>query len=132
MSVRGVRGATVAAADQPEAIASATQELLLAILQANPSLQPADLASVLFTVTEDLNAAYPAEAARQLGWTQVPLLCGREIPVPGSLLRCIRVLLHWNTGCLQAEVQHVYLREAARLRPDWNGSQLPDHLGGVS
>jgi chorismate mutase len=118
MLLRGVRGATVVADDQPDLILNATRELLLAILEANPSLQPADLASGLFTLTEDLCAAYPAQAARQMGWVEVPLMCAREIPVPGSLPRCIRVLLHWNTDLPQVEIQHVYLGEAVRLRPD--------------
>jgi chorismate mutase len=118
MSVRGVRGATVVDQDQPESILSASRELLEAILHANPTLAPQDLASVLFTLTEDLTAAYPARAARDLGWTDVPLMCAREIPVPESLPRCIRVLLHWNTDLPQSEVRHIYLGEATRLRPD--------------
>jgi chorismate mutase len=104
------------------AILEATQELLLAILQANPSLEPADIGSVFFTLTEDLTDTYPAQAARDLGWQLVPLLCGREIPVPGGLPRCIRVLIHWNTGLPQESIQHVYLGEAACLRPDVNGN----------
>jgi chorismate mutase len=104
------------------AILEATQELLLAILQANSSLEPADIGSVFFTLTEDLTDTYPAQAARDLGWQLVPLLCGREIPVPGGLPRCIRVLIHWNTGLPQESIQHVYLGEAACLRPDVNGN----------
>jgi chorismate mutase len=118
MPVRGVRGAIVAEGNQPDAILSATRELLAAILLANPSLQPADLASAFFTMTEDLNATYPAMAAREIGWENVPFLCGREIPVPGGQERCIRALLHWNTEVPQNEVRHVYLGEAASLRPD--------------
>lgn len=118
MPVRGVRGATTAEADQPEAINDATLELLRAILKANPEMLPDDLASVLFTVTGDLGAAYPAAAARELGWTDVPLICAREIPVPGGLPRCIRVLLHWNTNLPQSAIRHVYLGAAAALRPD--------------
>lgn len=132
MTVRGIRGATVAQTNQSEAIGSATQELLLAILQANPTLKTEDLASVFFTVTEDLTATYPALAARHLGWQQVPLFCGREIPVPDGLPRCIRVLLHWNTELTQSEIQHVYLRDAARLRPDLNGQGASIRSGGVS
>jgi chorismate mutase len=94
----------------------------LAILEANPALEPADIASVFFTLTEDLTATYPAQAARHLGWGLVPLLCGREIPVPSGLPRCIRVLIHWNTGLPQDAIQHVYLGEAACLRPDMNGN----------
>ena len=90
MSIRGVRGATVASRDEPEAILSATRELLDALLIANPLMQVEDLASALFTVTGDLTAVHPAKAARQLGWEQVPLMCALEIPVPESLPRCIR------------------------------------------
>lgn len=118
MCVRGVRGAVVAAEDTPEAIYLATRELLQALMAANPSLRPDDLASVFFTVTGDLRSAYPALAARQLGWGQTPLMCAQEIPVPGSLARTIRVLLHWNTSLPQSEIQHVYLGQAASLRPD--------------
>jgi len=118
MPVRGIRGATVAEANQPEIIYIATQDLLLAILSANPGLQPEDIASVFFTVTDDLNAAYPARSARDLGWDQVPLMCAQEIPVPGSLPRCIRVLLHWNTDLPASAIHHIYLGAAAALRPD--------------
>jgi chorismate mutase len=121
MPVRGIRGATIAVADNPEAIYTATTELLEAILAANPGLQPDELASAIFTVTDDLSTAYPATAARRFGLTQVPMLCAREIPVPGGLPRCIRVLLHWNTGLHPSEINHVYLGEAASLRPDLSG-----------
>ena len=120
MPVRGVRGAIVATADQSEAILSATRELLAAIMESNPELRPADIASAMFTVTEDLRGAYPSEAAREMGWNHVPLICSREIPVPGGLLRCIRVLLHWNTELPQHAIRHVYLGDAAKLRPDLN------------
>lgn len=123
MSLRGVRGATTVQSDQPEEILSATQELLTAILQANPSLNPEDLASVLFTLSNDLHSEYPAKAARQLNWANVPLMCAQEIPVPGSVSHCIRVLLHWNTDLQQSAIKHVYLREAVRLRPDLISSQ---------
>ena len=118
MAVRGVRGATVAGQDEEGAILAATRELLEALLQANPAMQVEELASAFFTVTGDLTAAHPAKAARQMGWMQVPLMCALEIPVPGSLPRCIRVLLHWNTSLAQAEIRHVYLGAAASLRPD--------------
>ena len=77
-----------------------------------------DLASAQFTVTSDLTTEFPALAARQLGWVDVPLLCGYEISVPGSLPRCIRVLLHWNTALAADKIHHVYLHDAQRLRPD--------------
>lgn len=118
MSVRGVRGAITASENTTEAILGATSQLLQAIWQANPTLQSAEVASIFFTVTADLTATYPALAARQLGLTAIPLLCSTEIPVPGSLPRCIRVLLHWNTSQPQSDVQHVYLGEARQLRPD--------------
>jgi chorismate mutase len=118
MCIRGVRGAITVEKDQAEAILQATRRLLEAIHNANPSLVPEDLASAFFTLTDDLSAAYPAQAARELGWTQVPMLCSREIPVPGSLPRTLRVLLHWNTGLPLNEIRHVYLGEAVQLRPD--------------
>lgn len=118
MALRGIRGAITAEENQTEAILKATRQLLESIQEANPGLHPEDISSVIFTVTDDLNAAYPAEAARQLGWSQVPLLCTREIPVPGGLGFCIRVLLHWNTELEQKDVRHVYLGKAAGLRPD--------------
>jgi chorismate mutase len=118
MRVQGIRGATVVESDQPESILAATRELLGAILEANPGLQTSDLASALFTVTEDLCSAYPAKAARQLGWNHVPMMCMQEIPVPGGLSRCIRVLLLWNVDLPQASIHHVYLGAASALRPD--------------
>jgi chorismate mutase len=125
MTVRGIRGATVTTEDQPEAIRQATRELLQAILERNPALLLEDLASVLFTVTPDLTSVYPAQAARQMGWQHVPLMCAQEIPVPGSLPHCIRVLLHWNTDVPQSAIQHVYLGEARRLRPDLDNGNDP-------
>jgi chorismate mutase len=87
------------------------------MVEAN-DLEVADIASAFFTATPDLTAAFPARAARDLGWHQVPLLDAQEIPVPGSLPRCVRVLVHWNTSKSQEEVRHIYLGEAALLRPD--------------
>ncbi len=118
MTIRGVRGAITVDVDAPEHILAATRELLDAILNANPTLRREDIASAFFTVTDDLHSAYPALAARQMGWDLVPMMCAREIPVPGGLPRCIRVLLHWNTDLPQEAVHHVYLREAMVLRPD--------------
>jgi chorismate mutase len=125
MPMRGIRGATAVTADQPQEILAATRELLLAIVEANPGLQPEEIASIFFTLTDDLSSVYPAQAARELGWTFTPLMCGREIPVPGSLPLCIRVLLHWNTNRPQNAIKHVYLREACRLRPDLAIQGLP-------
>jgi len=118
MPVQGIRGATVAGKNSSESILAATRELLNAILEANPTLKVSDLASLVITVTEDLNAAYPAQAARQLGWTNVPMMCMQEIPVPDGLPHCIRVLLHWNTELPQDSINHVYLGAASKLRPD--------------
>ena len=119
MSTRGVRGATVATSNEAEAILAATRELLLAIRNANPSMQTEDLASILFTVSDELDAVYPAQAVHQLEWPGIPLICAREIPVPDGLSNCIRVLIHWNTDLPQNEIIHIYLKEAAHLRPDW-------------
>ena len=115
---RGVRGATTAEHDSEEAILAATLELLARLVQSN-GIEPDMVASVLFTVTPDLTAAFPARAARELGWKHVPLLDALEIPVPGSLPYCVRVLILWNTDMSQAGIRHVYLRGAASLRPDW-------------
>lgn len=116
---RGLRGATTAAANTPDAILEATRELLGQLVARN-DVAVEDVTSAFFTVTEDLDAAHPARAARQLGsgWEHVALLCAREIPVPGDVRRCIRVLLHVNTAKTPAELRYVYQREAARLRPD--------------
>src|SRR5690242_15922181 len=101
MPMRGVRGATTVDADQADQMLDATQELLEAMLAANPGMRTEDIASVVFTLTHDLCSAFPALAARRIGWDSVPMMCAREIPVPGSLPRCIRVLLHWNTNVSQ-------------------------------
>jgi len=116
--VRGIRGAITVTEDTPDAIHSATRELLRAILERNGIEDTAELATIIFTVTEDLVSTFPAEAARQLGMNRVPLLSAREVPVPGSLPRVIRVLALWNTSKSPDKIQHVYLREAAKLRPD--------------
>lgn len=117
MYCRGIRGATTVERNDRGEILAATDEMLRLLIEKN-SLRPEDIASALFTVTDDLDAAFPAVAARKLGWTDVPLICAREIPVPDSLGKCIRVLLHVNTTCSAAEIQHVYLRGAVNLRSD--------------
>ncbi|MBK8900028.1 MAG: chorismate mutase [Anaerolineaceae bacterium] len=114
---RGVRGAVTVKENTEDAILAATRELLQVIIQRN-EMRPEDVASVYFTTTMDLNATYPALAARQIGWSDVALLCGHEMAVPGGLERCIRVLIHWNTTHSAQEIVHVYLREAQSLRPD--------------
>jgi chorismate mutase len=118
MSIRGIRGAIQVEADEPEAILAATKTLLLEMARFNPGLDPRDLASILFTVTPDLRSAYPAEAARQLGWSEVALMCAQEIPVPGGLPRVVRALAHWNTDRPQSDVRAAYLGAAQSLRPD--------------
>lgn len=119
MPIRGIRGAIVAADNDETAVLGATAQLLKAILAANPTLRPADVASAFFTVTNDLDAAYPATVIRQMaGWNLVPMLCAQEIPVPGGQARCIRVLIHWNTDRSQEEIRHQYLGATAALRPD--------------
>ena len=123
MPIRGIRGATTVSADDPELILEATRELLEAFLQQNESMEPEDVASALFTVTDDLASTFPAQGARQMGWGLVPMLCAREIPVPNSLQHVIRVLVHWNTELKQNEITHVYLREAVKLRPDLVAAQ---------
>ncbi|GAC1299589.1 MAG: chorismate mutase [Vulcanimicrobiaceae bacterium] len=124
MMVRGIRGATTAQRDDPEAILSATEELVREVIAAN-RIAPEDVASALFTVTPDLRAEFPAAAARRMGWTMVPLLNFTEIGVPGRLERCIRILVHVNTERTQAEMVHVYLREAVSLRPDLAAQHAP-------
>lgn len=118
MRFRGIRGAVTVEANIEQEILDATFELLQEMIRAN-QIDVDDIAGVLFTVTPDLNAAFPAEAGRRLpGWNQVPLLCAQEIPVPGAVSRCIRVLMFVNTTKTLDEIRHVYLRGAERLRPD--------------
>lgn len=117
MAVRGIRGAITVYEDRPEEILQSTRELLGEIIGQN-KLDSANIASIIFTTTRDLRSTFPAEAARAMGLHLVPLLCSQEIDVPGSIARCIRVLVHVNTDLNQADIQHVFLREAARLRED--------------
>jgi len=123
MPVRGIRGAINVPADTPAEVLAATTELLQEIFRANNIRTFEDIGSAIFTTTSDLTSAFPAEAARALGMNQVPLLCTCEIPVPGSMGRCIRILLHLNTDKAQREMVHVYLRDAKRLRPDVSSAQ---------
>ena len=117
MPIRGLRGATVAESNTREAIIAATVELLEAMVTSN-NLNLEEVASVFFTATPDLDAAFPALAARQLGWRDTALMCAQEMAVPGSLPRCIRVLIHWNTDKRPDEIRHIYIGAAAQLRPD--------------
>ena len=124
MPVRGVRGATTAAVNTKEEVLAVTRELLQEVIRAN-GLEDKfeDIASILFTTTPDLTATFPAEAARELGMTLVPLLCASEINVPGRLPRCVRLLMHLNTEKTQKEIVHVYMRDAKTLRPDVKSAQ---------
>src|SRR2546421_8450162 len=126
MYCRGIRGATTVERNEREEILTATTELLELLIQHN-DLRAEDIASAIFSVTDDLDAEFPALAARQLGWTEVALMCTREIPVPHSLKKCIRVMLHVNTTRSAAEIQHVYIHGAATLRPTFSQKhELPE------
>lgn len=114
---RGVRGATTADSNSSGDILQATRQLLALMIRQN-DIQPEDVASAIFTVTRDLDAEFPALAARQLGWMHTALMCCYEVSVPDSLERCVRVMIHWNTAKTPEEISHVYVKEAARLRPD--------------
>lgn len=128
MTFRGIRGATSVDANSPEAILTATRELLEHIVTAN-DLSMEDVVSVVFTATPDLDAVYPARAAREMGWTNTPLLCMQEMTVVNSLPRCIRVLIHWNTALPPERIRHVYLGGARALRPDLARDLVPE--GGL-
>ncbi|HEY0602001.1 MAG TPA: chorismate mutase [Herpetosiphonaceae bacterium] len=117
MFCRGIRGATTSEANTPDAILRATRELLLLLIEAN-DLDSADIGSVIFSTTHDLNAEFPALAARELGWHDVALICTHEMAVAKALPMCIRVLIHWNTPKSQAEIKHVYIKGARSLRPE--------------
>ena len=119
MPTRAIRGATIAAANTEQAILAAARELLAWIAEAN-ALAPDDLISILFTLTPDLDAAFPTRAARELGWTHVPLLDAQQPRVRGDLVRCLRVLLYCETDRAPAQIQHIYLGETKILRPDLN------------
>ena len=122
MLVRGVRGATTVENNTRDEILTATRQLFALMIRLN-GIEPEMAASAMFSVTTDLNAEFPALAARQLGWLEVPLLCTYEIDVVGSLKKCIRILINWNTEKSQHDIKHVYIKDAVRLRPDL--SKLP-------
>jgi chorismate mutase len=117
MPCRGVRGATTVERNSREEILTATRQLLALMIRRN-GIETEHVASAIFSVTRDLDAEFPALAARQLGWWDVPLLCTYEIAVPGSLEHCIRILVHWNTDKSQEEINHIYIKGAVVLRPD--------------
>lgn len=116
-SCRGVRGAITVDQNDRQQVLAATRRMLALMIRRN-GIDKQDVASAMFTVTKDLDAEFPALAARQLGWLEAPMLCGYEIAVPDSLAMCVRVLVHWNTDRAQSEIEHVYLGGAKRLRPD--------------
>lgn len=115
--VRALRAATTLEVDEREHLIARTQELLAALLERN-GLGEDDLISIVFTATDDVHSAYPAEAARAAGITHVPLLCARELDIDGGIARCIRLLVHAYTDRLPRELRHVYLHEARQLRTD--------------
>ena len=117
MICRGVRGATTAEQTDRESVLVATRELLATMIRLN-GIDRTDVASAIFTTTTDITSVFPATAARQLGWLDVPLMCGHEMTVEGSLQKCIRIMLHWNTDKAQDQIQHIYLHGAKVLRPD--------------
>lgn len=117
MLVRGIRGAVTADSNKKEEIIEKTKELLITLKKEN-DFKIEDIVSILFSVTSDLNAAFPARAARELGWDRVPLLDMQEIEVPDSLPKCIRVLIQINCQKSQTEIKHCYLRGAETLRKD--------------
>ena len=121
MNLRALRGATTVEANEPDAILSATEELVREVMERN-ALEPDQMVSCIFTCTDDLDAEFPAVAARNLGLSSVPLLCAREIGVPGALPRVIRLMLHCYADPA-SEPRHVYLREAEALRRDLQGAQ---------
>ena len=117
MLLRGVRGATTVENNTRDEILTATRQLFALMIRLN-GIEKEYVASAMFSVTTDLNAEFPALAARQLGWLDVPLLCTYEIDVTGSLRKCIRILINWNTERSQQEIHHVYIKDAVKLRPD--------------
>lgn len=117
MAARGIRGAITASANEPEAIVDATSRLLREIVERN-DVRVEDIGAIFFTTTPDLTAEFPAAAARELGWNDVPLLCGHEMSVPGRLDKCVRVMMVVNVDVAQSAIRHVYLDGAKSLRPD--------------
>ncbi|MFH1709857.1 MAG: chorismate mutase [bacterium] len=115
--IRGIRGAISVPKNTKDEIVSSTMTLLRKMAGLN-KIKAQDIASVVFSMTKDLNAEFPAIAARKLGWKNTPLLCTYEVDVPGSLPRCIRVIMHVNSGKDQSAIKHVYLKDAKKLRPD--------------
>ena len=125
MPCRGVRGATTADSNTRDDVLAAAHQLLALMIRQN-DIRPEDVASAIFSTTRDLNSEFPALAARQLGWLDVPLLCCHEMNVPGALEQCVRILVHWNTEKDQHAIKHAYIKGAERLRPDLANVPLAD------
>ena len=125
MVTRGIRGATTVPTNTREAILDAARELLDEIVRLN-EIERDDVASIIFTTTPDLDAEFPAVAAREAGWTDVALECLHEMNVPGALPRCLRLLMHVNSDRAQNEITHVYLRDAGVLRPEFAADQVTE------
>lgn len=117
MPLRGIRGATSVKKNSKREIISATKEVLLEVVKKN-KIKISQISAVIFSVTKDLNAEFPARGARELGWAEVPLLCTREIDVPKGLKKCIRTLFFVNTNKTQKKMKHIYLNKAKKLRED--------------
>jgi len=115
--IRGIRGAITVTGNNKGQIVTSTEGLLRKMVGIN-KIKVDDIASIIFSITRDLNAEFPAIAARNLGWIHTPLMCTYEMDVPGSVRRCIRVLMHMNSNKAQSSIKHVYLRNAKKLRPD--------------
>jgi chorismate mutase len=115
---RGIRGATTVEKNTAEDILEATRELLDTLIRVN-EIDSSEVASVLFTTTPDINAVFPAAAARDYGWETIPLMCSHEMNVPGALERVIRILIHYNTDKSKDDIRHIYMRRAIELRPEW-------------
>ena len=131
MAVRGIRGAITASGNEPAAIVAATSRLLREIVARN-GVRIEDIGAIFFTTTPDLTAEFPAAAARELGWHDVPLLCGHEMSVPGRLDKCVRVMMLVNVDVGQTGVRHVYLDGAKSLRPDLERApQQAQHEGST-
>jgi len=122
MWCRGIRGATTVDGNTKDDILKATKELLQEMIDAN-GIRPEDVACAIFTTTSDLNSAFPATAARRLGWADIPLLCSKEIDVPGSLKGCIRIMILYNTEKSADDIVHVYIKGASDLRSDLSGTR---------
>lgn len=122
MAIRVLRGAISVPNNTRESILAAAEEMLLALIEAN-DIPPSAVVSATFTVTSDLDQAYPAEAARKIGWNEAALLCVQEMRVEGGLPKCIRVAVMWETDRTQSEMHHCYLGEAAGLRPDRSSNE---------